>query len=460
VTSEIDLRDIQGNILHSYGLGRAVHFLVRADAKAAALELLRRTVPEVTPGRSRRPDPAVNLAVTYAGFRRLGLPGALLESFPEAFRQGPRKRARLLGDIGSSGPANWDEPLASNGKVHFVVTVHASSKRYTDEHRHWQSLLTELPGVEILSEQETKALPKAVEHFGYADGASQPVIEGVAPPARDAVRGGGTPAPGSRWRPLKAGEFILGHPDEDGTVDERPDADLVRNGSYVVYRKLQQKVAAFRERLELASTESGLSVEHVAAKIVGRWRDGVPIELDPQREPDELSGEAVDHPANDFRYLPHDLEGYACPRGAHIRRTNPRDAIEFGTAVKDTGRLSSRHRIIRRGMPYGDWLEPREEDDGTDKRGLLFICYNADIERQFELIQRAWCCDGDAFHLGEDQDFLLGNAQASPKMTIPMRGEAPRFIRTQQDLVVTRGTEYLFAPGLDALRRLGRGEFG
>ncbi len=138
-----------------------------------------------------------------------------------------------------------------------------------------------------------------------------------------------------------------------------------------------------------------------------------------------------------------------CPVGAHIRRTNPRDSFKFGRLPKDTGDLTARHRIIRRGMPY---------DDETGQ-GLLFVCYNADFERQFEVIQRAWCMDGDAFYLGEDQDFLLANEGASGRMTIPVAGAAPKFIETRPNLVVTKGMEYLFAPGIEALTKLANGAF-
>jgi hypothetical protein len=137
---------------------------------------------------------------------------------------------------------------------------------------------------------------------------------------------------------------------------------------------------------------------------------------------------------------------------------NPRDSLTFGGAVRDGGRLTARHRIIRRGMPYGKELENGQGDDKAD-RGLLFLCYNAYIERQFETVQAQWCNDGDAFGLGDDRDYLLGAAGDSGKMTIPVRHRPPRFISRPTDLVITRGAEYLFVPSRSALARLAANEF-
>ena len=76
-----------------------------------------------------------------------------------------------------------------------------------------------------------------------------------------------------------------------------------------------------------------------------------------------------------------------------MRRTNPRDALGW------EGRLTARHRILRRGMPYGPPLPDGADDDG-EERGLLFVCLQASIARQFEIVQTQWCNDGNAFGLG------------------------------------------------------------
>ncbi|MGA8210905.1 MAG: peroxidase, partial [Nocardioidaceae bacterium] len=265
------------------------------------------------------------------------------------------------------------------------------------------------------------------------------------------------PLPGGGWRPLRLGEFVLGFPDEDGQTNEGPDPRLMRHGTFVVYRRLQQRVGEFRRMLGEASDLTGLPPELVAAKLVGRWRDGTPLELAPDRVPTDLTDRQAPDLSNDFRYLPHDRVGEMCPRGAHVRRTNPRDSLDFGGVVASGGVLSARHRIIRRGMPYGSPLAPDAEEDDLD-RGLLFVCFNADIERQFETVQGDWCSDGDAMGLGEDCDPLAGTGPLR-KLTVPVAGGAPAFIPVGRAVVVTRGAEYLLAPSRSALHGLAHRSF-
>ncbi|MGY1706543.1 Dyp-type peroxidase [Geodermatophilus sp. SYSU D00697] len=464
--SALPLDDVQGNILNGYGFGHAVHLLVHADTAEAARQCLRRVEGRVTTAarwpQEERPDATLNVAVTYRGFERLGLRPALLARFPEAFRASTRDRAAALGDVGPSDPRGWDRHLGT-GHVHLVLTACTRERdALARERDRWRGEVEAVPGLTVADVQETHELAHRREHFGYADGFSQPDIEGVDRPSSHRApwdSGVGVPLPGGGWRPVRLGEFLLGHRDEDGQVETEPHPDLVRNGTYVVYRKLEQDVPAFRALLAEAARRTGLPPELVAAKVMGRWRDGTPLESQPYRAPGDLSDVAVDQPANDFRYLPDDRDGHRCPLGAHVRRVNPRDALDFGGALRDSGRLTARHRIIRRGMPYGDPYDP-EADGDPGRRGLLFLCFNADIARQFETIQVHWCNDGDSFGLGDDRDWFAGGAGGSDKMTIPMPEGRPRFVPVRPDLVVTRGTEYLFAPGMRALHSLAEGVFG
>ena len=460
MATALELDDVQGNILNGYDFGHAVHLLLHAETEEAARRCLQQVADRVTTaarwGPEGRPDTTLNVAITYCGFERLGLRPDLLARFPEVFRESTRARAEALGDIGPSGQENWDRHLGT-GHVHVVLTVCAQEpENLSEELGRLRAEVGAIPDLTVADEQETHALPGRREHFGFADGFSQPEVEGVERPSSHrstADSGVGTPRQGGGWEPVKLGEFLLGHLDEDGQVDTEPDPELVHNGTYVVYRKLEQDVPLFERLLADAEERTGLPKELVAAKLMGRWRDGTALATQPSRTAlRDLSAAANEQPANDFRYLPDDREGHVCPLGAHVRRVNPRDALDFGGALPDSGTLTARHRIIRRGMPYDD----PDRDGKRGGRGLLFICYNADIARQFETVQVHWCNDGDVFGLGDDRDWFVGGAGRSSKMTIPMPDGRPRFVEVRPDLVVTRGTEYLFAPGMRALHALAR----
>jgi deferrochelatase/peroxidase EfeB len=213
----------------------------------------------------------------------------------------------------------------------------------------------------------------------------------------------------------------------------------------MVYRKLQMNVPAFRSFLEDAGSRHPGGPELLAAKILGRWSDGTPLSASPGAPDADL----VADPAriNNFSYAD-DPQGLRCPIGSHIRRVNPRDAKGFFD-----GRLTNRHRIIRRGRTYGPPLHEGVLADDGQERGLAFVCFNADIWRQFETIQAFWVADGDVFGLGPDKDPLIGCPDGEGgKMTIP--GKPPFFLSPQPQFVTTRGGEYLFQPSISALRTL------
>ncbi len=457
------LNDIQGNILQGYGFPCASYIFLTVSDADSGRRFLGEIVGDVRDADrwDERPATTTNIAVTYAGLQKLGVDDAVLCTLPEAFREPIGERApRELDDTGPSAPAKWDTGLGT-GISHILVMVHGSEGNGEPFRLAVAGVIeqAQVQGLRVAHKQDAVALPNRREHFGWADGFSQPSIEGGPGTSKP---GQGVPQDdGLTWRDLRPGEFVLGYPDEDDQTTSGPAATLLQNGSYMVYRKLYQDVALFRTELYKDAARYGETVpsdppldgdqlyELMAAKVVGRWRDGVAIELVERRtEPEsrKLGGEAQEDPDNDFRYWDNDIDGLRCPKGAHIRRTNPRDALGWG------GKMSTRHRIIRRGMPYGEALpEGRYHDDGQD-RGLIFICFGADIARQFETIQAQWCNDGNAFPLGNDKDYLLGDNQGTGKVTI--QGHPPYFATAQPSVVLTRGCEYLLMPGIKALRDL------
>jgi Dyp-type peroxidase family len=450
--------DIQGNVLRGYGFPFARYLVARvADAGPARRWLAAQAGPVTTEREwDAEPSPALNVALSFAGLRALELPAYVLDSFPPDFRAGMAARAAQLGDTGAAAPEWWDEGLRA-GDVHVLITLAGRDEGVVAGEAARVRAEMAAHGLEPGVEQAAAVLDRNREHFGFTDGFGQPAIAGVV---RHDTPGQGVPIrrrPWHRlrkdvvpsradrrlgWRALKAGEFVLGYADEDGGPPPAPAAPLHRNGTYMVWRKLRQDVAGYRAFLEEAAAATGLAGESVAAKLVGRWPDGSPLVLRPDRGDARLGDDRGR--VNDFGYAG-DPHGRACPRGAHVRRTNPRDGLVGG------GRLVARHRILRRGMPYGPPLPDGAPDDGAD-RGLVFVALQASIERQFEIVQARWCNDGDAFGLGGTPDPLAGAVRAPAR--IGFGGRPPFFATALRAHVTPRGGEYLFVPGIAALGAL------
>jgi Dyp-type peroxidase family len=432
----VPAHDIQGNVLRGYPLDHAAHvFLAIGDgAGAGGRRLLRDILPRVTTGApwppGDRPVTTLNAAFTYGGLRALAPGRAWLDALPEDFREGMAARAaRELGDLGPSASTSWEAGLGDGG-ADVLLTVYASGAGERD--RKAEALAGQIgavSGLRVVRVQATDTLPDAREHFGFRDGFSQPAVAGSGrSPRGEGVRGR------LGWRPVRLGEFLLGHLDEDGVVPGAGE-EMLRNGTFMVWRKLAQHVEEWDAwRLEAAGGDPAVA-RRIGWEVVGRRDDGTSLMRPPR------NGPGPPEPDNEFTYED-DPHGRRCPLGAHVRRASPRDALGWGTV------RSKRHRMIRRGMAYG----PREGGAGVD-RGLVFVCLNASIARQFEFVQGKWLGDGAAFGLGDDQDFLLGDA--TTKMTI--QGEPPRFLTGGRRFVTTRGGHYLFVPGMEALRRLAAG---
>ena len=440
----LDVADIQGNLIHGYTHTDAAYIFVRITDAAAGRRWLATLLDDVTSAKpwASVPDTTLNISFTYAGLVALGVGQAILDSFPEEFKQGMAARRAHLGDRGPSAPENWDDGFGT-GEVHVEVDIHGTSNETLEVRcQRLHAGIAEAEGaVVVIRDQRADLLPAGRDHFGFADGIARPAIKGSGVAA---CPGDGLPVAGGGWRSIRPGEFVLGYEDEDGGMPAAPAAPFDRNGTFEVYRKMHMDVAHFRRYMEEAGAGFPGGSALLAAKVVGRWPDGTPLSLSPDRPDPSIAGNP--EKVNDFRYED-DPDGVRCPLGAHIRRTNPRDNDGmFG------GKLSNRHRIIRRGRPYGPLLPAgTTEDDGVE-RGLIFRCFQADIARQFETIQNLWVDDGDGLHCGTDKDFLIGDGTGSNKMTI--QGSPPFILTPQPVFTIVKGGEYLFRPGIRALRWL------
>ena len=375
----------------------------------------------------------MSVALSYQGLKALGVPQASLESFSPEFQQGMAARAKSLGDNGESSPEHWEKPLGSTD-VHVVVTAVApSTEQLEAAFERARKSYQELKGITAIWRQDCHVLPGEKEAFGFKDGISHPAIEGS-----------GIPGTNPHERPLKPGEFVLGYPDEMSEASQIPQPDVLgRNGSYVVFRKLHQRVAEFRRYLK-ANAASAEDEELLAAKMMGRWRSGAPLALCPMHDDPALGADALRN--NAFLFKEDDAIGYKTPCGSHIRRMNPRDSVVAGVV-----RI---HRMIRRGTSYGPLLpEGVLEDDGVD-RGLMFAFVGAHLGRQFEFVQSEWMNDSAFFGGSPGRDPVSGAADGAGTFDIPKRPLRQR-LQGLPRFVVTRGGEYCFMPGLRALEWLG-----
>ena len=384
------------------------------------------------------------LALSAAGLRALGLPDEAVAGFGLAFRQGmfTPHRARILGDR-RNGDVEWRGDDAAG-----LLTVFGADRATADAHA--DALLAELGEGWLASTRQLEgmALPGGREHFGWRDGLAQPRIRGLgrSAPLQDIV---------------EPGEIVLGYRDNAGAVTTASNfegQDLGRNGSYLVVRQLEQDVAAFwTEWLAHAGGAPDLAV-WLASKALGRWPNGMPVtERAPRMPaPDPLR---LEQPL----FFRSDRQGHGCPLGAHIRRANPRDGLHADPAASLAS--SGRHRLLRRGRPYGPVAPPEVYPDAarvpTDQRGspageprgLMFACLCADIERQFEFVQQTWMnntkqaglyAEADPIADGED---LAGDRA---EFTIPER-PVRRRLQGVHNHVRTRGGGYYFLPGRDML---------
>ncbi|WP_406314741.1 Dyp-type peroxidase [Streptosporangium sp. NBC_01639] len=433
--ARLELDDIQRGVLSARPTPyAATYILFRIDDRRQGRELMRRASAVVTSAAdtvSPLGETWVSIALTYHGLKALGVAQQSLDTFAWEFRQGMAARAHALGDTGQSNPEHWEAPMGTSDVHVVLVALAPDNARLQAAVDRARPAYDALSGVTAIWRQNCHALPTETEPFGYRDGISHP-----------AIAGSGIPGSNTLEEPLKAGEFVLGYPDELGGLQRLQPEVLGRNGSYAAFRKLHQRVGVFRRYLRDNATDPQ-DEELLAAKIMGRWRSGAPLALSPACDDPGLD---TDPYRNSFLYQQDDPAGLITPGGSHIRRANPRDA-----AVAGVPRL---HRMIRRGTVYGPPLPDGVfEDDGVD-RGLMFAFIGAHLGRQFEFVQSEWMNDGVFFGSGDAKDPVTGSHDGSGDYTIPRR-PVRRRLHALPRFVVTRGGEYCFMPGLTALRWLG-----
>ena len=483
----LELNDIQGLVTSGYAhMPHSRYLFLQVTNRYEVKAWLKNLTPQIEtserrPKGSKKPETAVHVSFCAAGLRAMGINEDSMKSFPREFfvGMGSLERGKVLGDTGASSAPNWQLGGPSTPIVHLLLSLYGSSEAHLEEITNQAGSLSTQSGLtEVFRQNSYK--PNVYEPFGFRDGVSQPAIEGV----HDVV------LPGQDV--IKAGEFVLGYNNEYGQPGSSPSVassfdpnqilppsidtpgrkDLGRNGSYLVFRKLAQDVEGFWKFMEERTQNPDGSInqpekDKLAAKFVGRWKSGAPLTLSPESDDKPLGKDELRN--NKFNYMDTDAEGKGCPIGAHARRANPRDTLK--PDAPRSLEIARRHRIMRRGRPY---LEKARTPGMTNKdgneTGLLFMCINADLQRQFEFIQQTWINSPKFNGLYDNRDPLVGNTDDTAddgsgqcpvadmgigkgNMTIqayPVRQRVegiPRFVEV-------RGGGYFFLPGIKALHFL------
>jgi deferrochelatase/peroxidase EfeB len=463
---------------------------------ASAKALLTAVKPLIGYGDMPDPKAVAMLALGAGALAKTGLSQAGLDSFPFAFRDGMASAARskILSDTGDDKPAEWlwgagdrdaDAVLVIYGATPAVLkAVEAEAMTVLAAHGGRLVHRVALRDLDSAAQASGHGL-KNQEHeaFGFADGVSQPLIKGARrwKAARDTIH------------EVEPGEFILGYPDNRGFLPLTPvvpsetdprnllatvapppaagyapdlshshanlDRDLGRNGTFLVVRQLAQDTKAFDASLKLLADAAkdhpgappGLTpaqLQHwIAAKMVGRWKDGTSLVRYPNRPGTGWDNEHPHiAPDNDFLLGAEDPVGLRCPFGSHIRRTNPRESFEPGSMEQLA--IVNRHRILRAGRRYEGYAPAKgaKKEDG----GLMFMCFNADLERQFEFVQQTWAMAPQFHGLENEVDAILGRGKTTGRLTIPT-ASGPLQVKGLADVVRVRGGGYFFVPSRAAL---------
>jgi Dyp-type peroxidase family len=400
-----------------------------------------------------------NIALSHAGLAHLERPADELELFPEEFRAGMRARADVVGDSGASAPSSWLAPF--QGELHAVAIVAADRTTDLEAEVARQQQVARDAGVEIayVERGDVRADEPGHEHFGFKDGVSQPGVRGWTARQNPDDPNQGIPGQDLLW----PGEFVLGYPGQPGAgaADEEGPGPVARsgpawtaNGSYLVFRRLRQDVAGFRDFVAETARAQGMTEDLLGAKLVGRYKSGAPLEVcgEADHDPGITDPGFLDQSkVNDFEFADDDARGTVVPLAAHIRKAYPRDEETPGGGEADT----QTHRVLRRGIPYGASL-PKGADAtsaaAADDRGLLFLCYQTSIADQFEFVQRRFVNDPNFPSAGAGQDPIITQSPETGSFTLP--GGRPDHLALMQRFVTTTGGEYFFQPSISALSLL------
>ena len=458
------LEALQGNILKGHGRPETVNIFFKLDPTKAlesrrvlreignfhltsAYQQLLETDAYQRSGASG--DTFVAAFLSFTGYQALERESLAPTGEPQ-FTDGMKHPGSLLAV--SDKLADWEADF--KGQIDGMILIGDMARNRVRLKRDAIADLLGQCNAKIVHEQIGSAIKdkadNGIEHFGYVDGRSQPLmlVEDIDKEARTAGV--------ARWDP----QFNI----DAALVKDLPgSADAISFGSYFIFRKLEQDVHGFKLREEVLADKLGLKGEErerAGALVVGRFEDGTPVTLS-----DEAKGL---NPPNDFDYTGD--AGTRCPFQAHIRKVNPRGGGPGGAVDERT------HIMPRRGIPYEDTPRlvhpsglPAAETLAEFKHdvapllpkkgvGLLFMAYNVSLARQFVFTQASWA-DNPGFQAPNTGiDPIIGQGVVA--------GPGPQWSKDWDDpasatqafdfhgFVTMRGGEYFFAPSLTFFKTL------
>jgi Dyp-type peroxidase family len=392
---------------------------------------------------------SASIGFSAEGLTRLGVDAPLVAALNPPFVAGARVRSELLDD---PEPSTW-QVLGHGFDIVVMLTETAPPAETTlgpgpDPFGPYLSAVRAC--FTVITLERGFLLANRKEAFGFKDGVTNPVLSGTAQPMTD---GNGVRVFGG-WRPLAAGEIVCGYPDESGSLPgPSVTHEITRNGSYLVWRKLEQNVEVFAEIVrkvhdsDHSGAWEGRFCTTCAESIFGRRQNGEPLNR-------SSSGD------NGFDYREPKSSGGGADINSHIRRANPRSTKGFAPNTVD------RHRIMRRSVRWSDEDTNKQgvlwSDDQTKKQGLLFRCYQSDIANGFEFIQRSWMNTGESFANGRTVDVIVGQSKsisADPldfqRTTVHLKKRIPARETSPTQVL---GMAYAFVPGRLTLDRLATSE--
>ncbi|MBB5645323.1 Dyp-type peroxidase [Pedobacter cryoconitis] len=410
-----------------------------------------------------------------------------------AYKLGLAARSSLLGDpsdtTNEGNKKNWKLGNEQNGADIFLIAASDNETTLLKRVEELKAKLTEF-ALTVIYEENGGRLDEDREHFGFKDGISQPSVRGFVDKERKTLlidrlvaEGNENPSAPEFAAPGKMliwpGQFVFGYakqsPDnyrEPEPASENEKSDFLKNGSFLVFRRLKQDVATFNtysktmfQQLINTPDFQGEDYETFLAKLVGRFKDGKPVILGEQEvAPENYNNFNFNADTPVFRLrdgkqvasVKADQPGMKCPAFAHIRKVNPRDLpTDLG---KETD--SATFRIIRRGIPFGkpyDFDNPENPVNETE-RGLLFLSYQTSIERQFERLTQKWMNEpGRPTAMG--YDILVGQNGEEDENGVKWckfmdDNRQTKEITAEKTFVIPTGGGYFFCPSVSTVRGL------